>query len=109
MKIGRKSLPGELWILGEDAVEWPIESRRMARRLRQALGRLPPRLELVIRLRHGVANDDGPMTLDQIAALWGISRPRVRQLEARAIRRLRSDPKLLSQMAGWLQWRRWES
>ena len=95
-------MPGEFWISGEDAVEWPYEMQRMRRRLRQALGRLPPRQEEVLRLRFGIGTDEEPMTLVQIGERYGVTGPRIRQIETRALLTLReSDEKFLKQTVGW--------
>jgi RNA polymerase primary sigma factor len=57
--------------------------------LADALHRLNPRMQRVLALRFGL--DDGkPQTLEQVGAGLGITRERVRQLEARALRELRT-------------------
>lgn len=49
---------------------------------------LTPREEKVIRLRFGL--DDGqPRTLEEVGEIYGITRERIRQVEAKAIRKLR--------------------
>lgn len=71
----------------------PAEDACYATQLRSLiaslLDRLPPREAIILRLRHGI-DDTEPMTLDQIAKVIGVSRERVRQLEARAIVTVRS-------------------
>ena len=54
----------------------------------QAVCDLPERERAVLVLRYGLA-DEEPLTLSQIASQLGISRERVRQIEARALQRLR--------------------
>jgi RNA polymerase primary sigma factor len=57
--------------------------------LADALHRLNPRMQRVLSLRFGL--DDGkPQTLEEVGAGLGITRERVRQLEARALRELRT-------------------
>jgi RNA polymerase sigma-32 factor len=56
------------------------------RQFRQALATLPAREREIIRRRH-LADD--PETLQQVGATMGISRERVRQLEVRALRRIK--------------------
>ena len=56
--------------------------------IRHVLATLDERERQVIQLRFGL--DDGqPRTLDLIGKLFGLSRERVRQLEAKAIMKLR--------------------
>jgi RNA polymerase primary sigma factor len=49
---------------------------------------LPPREARILRLRYGF-KDGKPLTLQEVGELEGITRERVRQIEARAFRRLR--------------------
>ena len=57
--------------------------------LAEALETLPPRMQHVLTLRYGLGNGV-PKTLEQVGATLGITRERVRQLEARALRELRA-------------------
>jgi RNA polymerase primary sigma factor len=59
------------------------------RELAQALALLNPRMRLVISRRFGL-DGQTPQTLGQISSELGISRERVRQLQSRAFRELRS-------------------
>ena len=58
--------------------------------LAEALTRLNPRMRLVIARRFGL-DGQPPQTLEQVGAELGITRERVRQLESRALRELRSQ------------------
>lgn len=51
------------------------------------LDTLPEREAKLLRLRFGL--DDGPLTQEQVAAVFGVTRQRVQQLESQALRRLR--------------------
>ena len=61
----------------------------VAQQINQALKSLTPREDKVIRLRFGL--DDGrPRTLEEVGRDFGVTRERVRQIEAKAIRKLHS-------------------
>lgn len=62
--------------------------QRLKKVSKQMLEKLAPREEYVIRARLGLAGND-PMTLKQIASTLGIGLERVRQIEAKAVRKLR--------------------
>jgi RNA polymerase primary sigma factor len=55
----------------------------------EAVQRLKPRLRHVLSLRFGL-NDTVPQTLEEVGGGLGITRERVRQLESRALRELRT-------------------
>jgi RNA polymerase primary sigma factor len=88
--------PGEekqtlLDILDQDALPSPEETYEQTERaniLKEIIKELPPRDQKILRLYFGL--DDGkPRTLEEIGKELGISRERVRQLKARALRTLR--------------------
>ena len=58
--------------------------------IRRKLDALPPRDATVIRLRFGLEGRQA-LTLDEVGELYGITRERVRQLETRSLKRLRSE------------------
>ena len=58
--------------------------------IRKLLSGLSPREEKILRLRFGIG-EDGEYTLEEIGRQFGLSRERIRQIEAKAIDRLR-DP-----------------
>ena len=61
----------------------------VAQQINLALKSLTPREEKVIRMRFGL--DDGrPRTLEEVGRDFGVTRERVRQIEAKAIRKLHS-------------------
>lgn len=58
--------------------------------IRKLLSTLSPREERILRLRFGIG-EDGECTLEEIGKQFGLSRERIRQIEAKALERLR-DP-----------------
>jgi RNA polymerase primary sigma factor len=62
----------------------------LTRHIRKLLGGLSPREEKILKLRFGIG-EDGECTLEEIGRQFGLSRERIRQIEAKALERLR-DP-----------------
>jgi RNA polymerase primary sigma factor len=56
--------------------------------LRRAVAALPDRQQEVVKLRYGLNGDGDPKSLDEIGRQLGLTRERVRQLEAEALERL---------------------
>jgi len=65
-----------------------IDDDRMRSGVGVLIGTLTPREQLILRLRYGLGNEE-EHTLEQIGQTLGLSRERVRQLEARALKKLR--------------------
>jgi RNA polymerase primary sigma factor len=61
----------------------------LAQQLDQALALLPPREAQILKLRYGLANGE-VHTLREVGLKIGVTRERIRQIEAKAISRLRS-------------------
>jgi RNA polymerase primary sigma factor len=79
-------------LIEDESVEGPEQAtsdRLRSAELAQALMQLEPRLRGLIERRFGLAGHS-PGTLDEIGRELGVTRERVRQLEARALRELRS-------------------
>jgi RNA polymerase primary sigma factor len=77
-------------LIADEGAISPFESAAAAlekRALIEQLRRLEEREEEVLRARFGI--DDHPMTLSEIGEKLGITRERVRQIEARALGKLR--------------------
>jgi RNA polymerase primary sigma factor len=70
----------------EDAIE-RTENAELFARVEEILRTLSPREEKIVRLRYGIGTDR-PATLEETGRHVGLSRERVRQLEALALRKL---------------------
>ena len=69
------------------------DKRRFLQRGGLALQTLKDQERKIIELRYGLTGKE-PMTLQQIGTLFDLSRERIRQLEARALRKLRHSSRL---------------
>ncbi len=86
-----ESIYGDL--IEDDNADLPEETTAESMRsteLTRALDTLNPRMRLVISRRFGL-DGQAPQTLEQVGSELGITRERVRQLEARALRELRAQ------------------
>jgi RNA polymerase primary sigma factor len=72
-----------------DRPDTATANRLRAVELGEALTHLETRMRLVLELRFGL-NGRAPQTLEEVGQEFGITRERVRQLEARALRELRA-------------------
>ena len=55
----------------------------------EALSTLTPREEKIVRLRFGLDRSGKEHTLDEIGRLFGVTRERIRQIESKALKKLR--------------------
>jgi RNA polymerase primary sigma factor len=79
---------GEL-VAGDDVpVEEEVQISLQEETLRRALAELPERERLVLNLRYGLDSDSEPASLEEIGRRLGLTRERVRQIEAKALQRL---------------------
>jgi RNA polymerase primary sigma factor len=65
-----------------------VDQRLLRERMAEVLRSLAPREREVIELRFGL-KDGHPRTLDEVARVYGITRERIRQIEARGLLKLR--------------------
>ena len=86
-------------LLGAEGLSPPEEIARelVLSELEESLQELPEREREILELRYGLRGRDA-LTLEEIGKLLGISRERVRQLEAQALQRLR-DPLILQRLS----------
>ena len=69
------------------------ESNMLKEQLIQVLNTLTPREEKVLRLRYGL-DDSHPRTLEEVGKEFNVTRERIRQIEAKALRKLRHPNRL---------------
>ena len=81
---------GELFAAGGPTTEDEVDATIRGDAVRRAVAKLPERQRDVISLRFGLVGE-GPTSLEQIGKQLGITRERVRQIEADALRRLAAD------------------
>ncbi|HIE33239.1 MAG TPA: sigma-70 family RNA polymerase sigma factor [Thermodesulfobacteriaceae bacterium] len=65
-----------------------VKDRDLSEKIRSLLSTLSPREEKIIRLRFGIGEED-EYTLEEIGRRFGVSRERIRQIEKKALSRLR--------------------
>lgn len=75
------------------SLEELIELRSLEKNVRAALETLDSRSARVLQKRFGIGDDDD-MTLEEVGASFGVTRERIRQIEAKALRRLRHSSRL---------------
>ncbi|MBI4057850.1 RNA polymerase sigma factor RpoD [Candidatus Microgenomates bacterium] len=66
-----------------------VASRELLKRqLEEVLGTLPPREAAVVKMRFGL-NGNKAMTLEEVGREFGVTRERIRQIEAKALKKLK--------------------
>src|SRR5579862_2019613 len=86
---------GDLFAASGPSTEDEADATLRDDAVRRAVAALPDRQRDVIALRFGLVGD-GPTSLEQIGKQLGLTRERVRQIEAEALRRLAEDESLAS-------------
>ncbi|MGH7235430.1 MAG: RNA polymerase sigma factor RpoD/SigA [Nitrospiraceae bacterium] len=66
-----------------------VHRTELTREMDRILGALTPREQLVIRLRFGIGQDE-PCTLEQVGQSLSVTRERIRQIEAKALKKLKT-------------------
>ena len=65
-----------------------VYENMLRERVNEVLSTLTPREARILRLRFGLA-DNRPYTLEEVGEKFGLTRERIRQIEGKALRRLR--------------------
>ena len=79
---------GDLIAQEEGRIEEEVEVSLTQKALRTALEQLPDREKEVVKLRYGFNGDTDPKSLEEIGRVLGLTRERVRQIEANALEKL---------------------
>jgi len=66
-----------------------VHRTEMTQQVDRILGTLTPREQTVIRLRFGIGHDE-PCTLEQVGQSLSVTRERIRQIEAKALKKLKT-------------------
>lgn len=69
----------------------PVSRLETNQQVEKILGSLTPREQMVIRLRFGIGQDE-PWTLEEVGQSMSVTRERVRQIEAKALQKLKEPP-----------------
>jgi RNA polymerase primary sigma factor len=91
--VGKDGSRLEDFIGSEESVifnETLLENMDVAKKTESLLASLKPREGEIVRLRFGIGEPES-WTLDEIGKRWGISRERVRQIEMKALKRLKTQ------------------
>jgi len=97
-KEGENSILSDVTKNSGPSPETEAASNDLKEKLNQILGELPGKESDILKLRFGW-NNNNPQTLDEIGKKFGVTRERIRQLETRAIKRLR-HPVRAKKLAG---------
>mgnify|MGYP003369375096 FL=1 len=76
-----------------DVVMHEVEQNNLREKIDEVLTGLSNQEQQVLRMRFGL-DDDTPKTLEEIGKVFGVTRERIRQIEAKAIRKLRHPSRL---------------
>jgi RNA polymerase primary sigma factor len=79
---------GDLFASEELTPDQQVEVDLTEKALHAAISALPEREQRILTLRYGLSGTEDPKSLEEIGRILGITRERVRQLEAEALRRL---------------------
>ena len=69
------------------------ESKMLKEQVKEILSTLAPREAMVLMLRYGL-KDNRPRTLEEVGRVFNVTRERIRQIEAKALRRLKHPNKV---------------
>ena len=73
--------------------KYSTEKKVTKEQIEEILGTLAPRESAVLILRYGL-RDNRPRTLEEVGKVFNVTRERIRQIEAKALRKLRHPNKI---------------
>lgn len=76
------------------------EAKMLKAQVEEILGTLAPREAMVLILRYGL-RDNRPRTLEEVGKVFNVTRERIRQIEAKALRRLK-HPNKVKKLKGFI-------
>ncbi len=79
-----------------------LTHRFLREKLREVFSTLPEKEAEILKMRYGVGNDDYAYTLEEVGKIFNITRERVRQIEAKALKKLQ-HPVRKKQLEGFLK------
>ncbi len=79
----------------EESASAVAEGNDLARQMRGVLKHLSPREDKIIRMRFGIGHDS-EHTLEQVGEVFSVTRERIRQIEAKALHKLRQPARARS-------------
>jgi RNA polymerase primary sigma factor len=79
---------GDLFASPDASPDEQVEIQLTEKALHEAIAELSEREQQILKLRYGLSGTEEPKSLDEIGRILGVTRERVRQLEAEALRRL---------------------
>ncbi len=103
MRDDKHADPGPIRFLVDEHAESALEtavSVNLKEKIHQTLGVLDKREQKILRMRFGLGQTSDH-TLDQVGQELGITRERVRQLEARALQKLKGDDRTRGLVEFW--------
>jgi RNA polymerase primary sigma factor len=92
-------------LLGDEvagqAAHREVEKQELSKRLAEALNTLDPRERKILQMRFGLERSE-ERTLTEVAAVMGVSRERIRQIEQAALAKLRRLPALRNEVVEYM-------
>jgi RNA polymerase primary sigma factor len=79
---------GDLFASADKQPDEQVEVELTEQALHHAISELSDREQQILKLRYGLSGTEEPKSLEEIGRILGVTRERVRQLEAEALRRL---------------------